>query len=98
MTLPSSQLPIPDVARADPRANEVLSVWVAAGSQHISLNPHIWNDPAAWGLLLVDLARHVANAYDQSGRMDSAAALTRIRQGFDAEWTFPTDHASGGLV
>jgi hypothetical protein len=92
------RLPIPNAAGADPKASEILSVWVAAGNQHVSLNPHIWDDPAAWGLLLVDLARHVANAHEQSGVMDSAAALERIRQGFDAEWGSPTDAPTGGLV
>ena len=98
MQIGSNRLPIPDSAKADPNATEVVSVWVAAGNQHVTLNPHAWEDPAAWGLLLVDLARHVANAYGQSGVMDSGDALDRIRQGFDAEWSSPTDVASGGLV
>jgi hypothetical protein len=98
MQIGLNRLPIPDSARADPNASEVLSVWVAAGNQHAILNPQAWDDPAAWGLLLVDLARHIANAYGQSGQMDSGDALNRIRQGFDAEWSSPTDAASGGLV
>lgn len=93
-----NQLPIPAATGADPHAREVVRVWIAAGGQHVSLNPHVWDDPAAWGLLLVDLARHVANAYNQSGLMDSAAVLDRIRQGFDAEWASPTDAPSGGLI
>ena len=98
MKSPPRQLPIPSAASVDPMASEVLSVWIADGGQHISLDPRIWDDPAAWGLLLVDLARHVANACEQSGMMESAAALQRIRQGFDAEWGTPTDVLRGGLV
>jgi hypothetical protein len=93
-----NELPLPDAAGMDPNASEVLRVWVAAGGQHVSLDPHAWDDPAAWGLLLVDLAKHVANAHDQSGRMGYATALSRIRQGFDAEWTSPTDKATGKLA
>jgi hypothetical protein len=37
--------------------------------------------------LLVDLARHVAQAYAQGEGADPAQVLARIREGFDAEWT-----------
>jgi hypothetical protein len=49
-----------------------------------------WSDPAAWGLLLVDIARHASLAYEREGR-DRAETLARIREGFDAEWSSPTD-------
>lgn len=77
----------PDAANADD-AMEIVRVWVAEGSQHVALRPDIWKDPAAWGLMLVDLARHVANAYEPDAR---DAILTRIKVGFDMEWAHPTD-------
>jgi hypothetical protein len=98
MATHSNRLPIPPSAKEDPKAVEALSVWVSGGNQHVSLNPRIWDDPAIWGLMLVDLARHVANAYSQAGEQESSDVLNRIRQGFDAEWQSPTDAPRGGLM
>lgn len=71
-------------------AVEVLRVWAAPGSpQQLTLRP-VWKDAAAWGLVLVDIARHAANAYEAEGA-DREATLTRIKSAFDAEWTSPTD-------
>ena len=48
-------------------AVEVLRVWAEPnGAQQFALKT-TWNDPGAWGLLLVDTARHVAKAYTQEG-------------------------------
>jgi len=80
--------PPPLASRRD--AVEVLRVWTAAdGPQQVALRT-AWSDPAAWGLLLVDIARHAARAYERDGR-DATEALSRIREGFDAEWTSATD-------
>jgi len=47
--------------------------------------------------MLVDLAKHVANAYQSRG-MDIAVALQRVREGFDAEWDSATDEPSGNIL
>lgn len=86
-----NQLPVPPIAMDDPRAREVLRVWVADGKQHFALVAGVWKDPGAWGLLLVDLARHAAKAYHEAEGRDSIQVLARIREGFDAEWAVPTD-------
>ena len=94
----SGALLIPPIATQDPKAFELVRVWAAAGGQQISLRPDVWGDPAAWGILLVDLAKHVANAlYEQSGR-DPRDTLRRSRAGFDAEWGHATDSPTGGFV
>ena len=49
-----------------------------------------WKDAGAWGLLLVDVARHAAQAYANEGE-DPKVVLIRIRELFDAEWSAPTD-------
>jgi hypothetical protein len=51
------------MAEEDPKAIEVVRVWVAKGGQHVSINPFVWKDPEAWGIVLADLAGHLANAY-----------------------------------
>jgi hypothetical protein len=86
---PNELQPPPAVA-ATPDAVEILRVWTAPGQPaHLTLRT-VWQDPAAWGLMLVDLARHAAQAYERDGR-DRDEVLARIRAGFDAEWGTPTD-------
>ncbi len=98
LTKTPGALLVPPIAQRDPKAIELARIWAAEGGQHVSLRPDAWEDPAAWGILLVDLAKHVANAlHEQSGR-DRADTLQRIRAGFDAEWDHATDEPKGGFV
>jgi hypothetical protein len=69
---------------------ELARIWIADGSQVVTLSNQLWKDPAAWGLMLVDLARHVAMAYEGLG-MDREVALDRIRAALYAEWDHPTE-------
>lgn len=70
----------------------MLRVWVADGDQVVALSPAMWADPGAWGLLVVDLAKHVSVAYEAKG-IGRDAALRSIRAAMDAEWSHPTDAA-----
>jgi hypothetical protein len=88
-------LPIPEGAETDEDAVEIARVWIAGGNQHVSLATGVWDDPAAWGILLVDLARHIAAAYGTTTAMTPQAVLARIRSGFDAEWSSPPDIPRG---
>jgi hypothetical protein len=82
----------PPPIATQPNAVEVLRVWARPQSpQQLTLRT-CWKDPGAWGLLLVDVARHAAQAYAREGH-DAKVALTRIRELLDAEWEFPTDDA-----
>jgi hypothetical protein len=87
---PPNALPVPPAAEGNPRAVEVLRVWAAPGQAQQLMLKTTWKDAAAWGLLLVDVARHAAEAYAREGH-DRTAMLARIRSGFDAEWASPTD-------
>ena len=74
----------------DEEAVEVLRVWAAPGSpQQMTINT-CWKDPGAWGLMLADIARHAARAYEHQGQ-DQDEALGRILQLFNTEWSLPTD-------
>jgi len=74
----------------EPEAVEILRVWTAQeGGQEVVLSTR-WTDPGAWGLVLVDIAQHAANAYARNG-MRREEVLSRIRELFDAEWDSPTD-------
>jgi hypothetical protein len=57
----------------------------------------LWNDPGNWGVVLADLARHVARSYELTGKVDQTTALKRIRELFEAEWSHPTDEPTGNI-
>ena len=90
-------LDLPPAAAKSRDAVEVARIWVADGAQHVTLRPDAWDDPFAWGILLVDLARHLAQASGQAAGRDPEETLQRIRLGFDAEWAHPTDEPTGEL-
>jgi hypothetical protein len=91
-------LPIPPGTTTDPKAVELLRAWAAHGRQHVSIATNVWKDPGNWGIMLVDLAKHVASAYEQSTGADRTVTLARIRELFDAEWDRPTDEPTGELL
>jgi hypothetical protein len=69
-----------------------------AGANMSPLKVGQWRDPAAWGIMLVDLARHVASAYQQLEGRKLDDTLARIKEGFDAEWGYPTDNVTGRVI
>ena len=91
------ELDIPDAANRDMQSFELLRVWIANKEQHVSLKVGVWEDPAAWGIVLADLAGHVANSYQQDAGFDPAKTLNRIRAAFDAELTSHTDKPVGSI-
>jgi hypothetical protein len=94
-------LAVPKVAVRDAKSFEVLRVWIAEHDQHVSLALGVWQDPAAWGILLADLARHIVRGHGQQtgGKdFDAEQFLERLRDGFDAEFDEPTDEPEGGIV
>ena len=93
----SQELPIPPAAADDARAVELLRVWAAKGKQHVSLATGLWDDPASWGIMLVDLAKHVANAYELTGS-SREGVLQRVKEGFDAEWHTATGNPKGTVI
>lgn len=92
------QLAVPDAAKKDSNSLEVLRVWVAGGAQHVSLLTGVWKEPEAWGIMLADLARHVANAYEQDAGLDPVETLEQIRAMMEAEFSSPTDRPTGFIT
>ncbi len=92
------QLSIPPAAHRGSKAFEIVRVWIVDGDLHVSMNPLLSEDPAVWGILLTDLARHVADAHEEGAGRDPKETLSRIRAGWDAEFDSPTDVPSGHLL
>ena len=93
----AKELSIPPRAASDTKAVELLRVWASLGEQHVSLATNLWKDPATWGIVLVDLSKHIASAYKLTTGQDRDDVLKRIREGFDAEWGSATDVTSGSI-
>ena len=93
-----SELVIPPAALEHADAAEMVRAWVANKALHCTLRIGVWKDVGAWGILLADLARHVANAHHEQDGADIEASLARIRAAFAAEMDTPTDAPSGGFA
>jgi hypothetical protein len=93
-----NELIIPPVAVSDPDSFEVVRCWVAAKALHVSLRPGTWEDPGAWGIVLADVIRHLANAYKESQGLDIEETVRRILALQMAEFDSPTDEPSGEFV
>ncbi len=64
------ELPIPPDADSAEEAIEILRGWLLDGCLQCSLFPTIWkDDPGTWGVLLADVANHIADAVaEDTGR------------------------------
>ena len=92
-------LAIPSAAQRDKASFEVLRVWIAEQGQHVSIQSGAWEDPFAWGIVLADLARHIAHAHKlQNEATDPEAFLDRLLEGFHAEIDNPTDEPEGEVT
>lgn len=98
--MPSAKsLEIPPAAARDKASFEVLRVWIAEQSQHVSIRSGAWDDPFAWGIVLADLARHIALAQQlHKPDTDTEAFVERLLEGFHAEIENPTDEPEGDLT
>jgi len=85
------QLLIPDAAKNDAASFELIRIWVADNEQHISLRLGVWEDPAAWGIMLADLAKHIANSYEQDAALDKLNVFQRIKSTFEIEMSAAVD-------
>ena len=79
-------LPVPESIASNENAIELVRVWAAKKNQHVTIDVGTWNDPLIWGLLLADLVRQIAIAYEQDGQMGREDAATLIKQRMDSEW------------
>jgi hypothetical protein len=92
-------LDIPPAAQRDKASFEVMRVFIAEQGQHVSIQSGAWDDPFAWGIVLADLARHIALAHQmQHSNIDPEAFLERLLEGFQAEIDNPTDEPEGEIT
>lgn len=63
----------------------ILEIALDGENQQFKLNGLRWEDPAAWGLLLADLAKFIASTYQAEFAIDKNVALERIIEGLQIE-------------
>src|SRR5215467_6254654 len=90
---PENPLPIFDALMIPPTALEqggveVLRAAIVDGGLHVSLR-RAFDDPEAWGMLIADVARHVARIYATEGNFPEQQTLERVRAIFNAEMDSP---------
>ena len=87
------ELPIPLEMSTNPEAAEVLRAWVGGDGLQVSIISG-FERPEIWGMLLADVARHAARAFEGDGICSAEAAMERIVDVLAAELTSPTDEGS----
>ena len=90
------ELPAPPEAIRD-GGQEVLRAFIVEGDLHVSLT-NAFERPAVWGVLLVDIARHVARMYSQEGTALRDQALDEIYRTLQAEWSIPDDDGQTDVI
>jgi hypothetical protein len=93
---------VPPAAQRDQDAVQMLGAWIAEKGLHCSLNIGMWQDsgqdePAAWGILIADTIRHVANALHERYGLASDDVVSAILGSLDAELGEPTSDTEGSF-
>lgn len=98
------QLTIPPETAGDDDATEMIRIWLAHNELHVSLLLGMWADAEeaevderdAWGELLSDVIRHIANGLEQSHGWDRASTIARIRDELNSCLEGVASDVSGG--
>jgi hypothetical protein len=91
-------LAVPAEVETDAKAVEILRAWVANQGLACALRPATWKDAGHWGIVLADVARHVANAMRDEFGDEPSSTVARIVEMFNRELKAPTDDPTGSLV
>jgi Domain of unknown function (DUF5076) len=77
---PLDELPVPPEARSDEEARELIRAWAAHRGLHLSLRENSWgdNERVAWGALLMDVIRQIANAMHEQKGWDKIESMREI--------------------
>lgn len=94
------ELAVPPAAQQDKNSREMIRAWIANEGLHCSLNVGVWseNEAIGWGILLSDVARHVADALERSEGKDKADFLREVKRVFDDELDSPSAETKGEFV
>ncbi|TWC06858.1 uncharacterized protein DUF5076 [Bradyrhizobium macuxiense] len=98
------EMSIPAAALRDPESVEMLRVWIAEKSLWCSIKVGMYreamnaSEETAWGTILADATRHIADALAKEYEADASNTIQRIRQAFLDELADPTSKVSGDFA
>lgn len=95
-------LVIPPAAQRDEKAVQMLSAWIAEKGLHCSLNVGMWEENGrpeapAWGILLADAVRHIANALQEQYGHPAPDTVAAILESLHGELGEPTSQVTGAF-
>lgn len=78
----------------------MIRVWLANDRVHCVLNVGFWEERGiaereCWGMLLADIAQHIAKAHKSEYGHDEQESIAKIRRAFDVELDHPTSDCLG---
>ena len=95
---------IPPAALRDEDAVELARVWIAECGLHCSLKVGMYaadggmsQETRAWGMILADMAGHIADALSGQGMADRNELFQAIVDRFDEETSRPTSTRTGSV-
>jgi hypothetical protein len=94
---------IPAAAQRDPQSIEMLRVWIAERGLHCSIRVGMYDEQnvdeaRAWGILLSDVVRHIAQALHVQSGKDTDHSVADIKAHFLKELGDPTSGISGSFA
>ena len=99
-----NERPIPEAALRDKNAVEMLRVWIAETKLHCSLKIGMYregmniSEEKAWGTILADITRHIANAIETAYGEDKLNTIRAVRAAYLKELGEPTSDTTGKFV
>jgi hypothetical protein len=91
------ELEIPPKALDDPDSFELIRVWAAGGSQHVTIIPNFDGGCENFGCLVADLIRHGARLYSQRENLELRESLERIVAAMRRELTEQNSTITGSI-
>lgn len=100
------ELDRPPEITGDDRATEMIRVWLAHNALHVSMLLGMWQDAkdcdiderTAWGCLLADLTKHIANGLHQSHGWPKDQTIAAIRQEYLEKLMDESAEVEGGYT
>jgi hypothetical protein len=96
-------LPVPPAALRDEKTVHMLGSWIAEEGLHCSLNVGFFqanghDEPRAWGIMLADVVRHLADALSKDQGMERQASIEAMLSALQDELAEPTSDTDGDFV
>jgi hypothetical protein len=92
---------VPDAALRDSNSVEMARVWIAEEGLHCSLKIGMYLESSkvpeqeAWGMILADMTRHIADALCKAHGFEREASIAAISDSYFRELKAPTTEVRG---